>query len=324
MRDYTNIIVIVILALVARLIYMRYTRTEEDRELSEHYKLVDEYLIGATPGDLVRSNQPIIWLHVNREVNARNWASFYSRNSTKLNQPYLYITMKSIVDKCGQSFNICLIDDDAFRRLIPSWSVDLEQLSSPTRDTFRQLGLSQLLYHYGGLTVPASFLCMKDLRPMYDQGLEIHDIFAVENVNHSVTASGYTYLPDVGFMGCKKNNDVMKDMIDMQSTIGYTDFTDASEFLGTAQMWCYKQYEGNRMTMIDGKYIGVKTVDGRPVSVDDLLGNTDVDFYPTMFGIYIPSERIINRTKYQWFPRMSVDQILRSNLLIASYALGSY
>ena len=324
MRDYTNLIVIVILALVARLIYMRYTRTEEDRELSEHYKLVDEYLIGTTQSDLVRSNQPIIWLHVDREINARNWASFYSRNSIKLNQPYLYITMKSIVDKCSQSFNICLIDDDAFRRLIPSWNIDLEQLSNPTKNTFRQLGLSQLLYHYGGLTVPASFLCMHDLRPMYDQGLEIHDIFAVENVNHSITADKQTYLPDVGFMGCRKTNDVMKNMIDMQSTVGYTDFTDASKFLGTPQMWCYKQYKENRLTMIDGKYIGVKTMAGSPVSIDALLGNTDIDFYPTMFGIYIPSEQILTRTKYQWFPRMSVNQILQSNLLIASYALGSY
>jgi hypothetical protein len=324
MRDYTNIIVIVILALVARLIYMRYTHTEEDRELSEHYKLVDEYLIGTTQGDLVRSNQPIIWLHVDREINARNWSSFYSRNSTKLNQPYLYITMKSIVDKCSQSFNICLIDDDAFRRLIPSWNIDLEQLSAPTKNTFRQLGLSQLLYHYGGLTVPASFLCMKDLRPMYDQGLEIHGVFAVENVNHSITADEQLYLPDVGFMGCKKNNEVIKNMIDMQSTIGHTDFTDAPEFLGTSQMWCYNQYKGNRLTMIDGKYIGVKTMDGSPVSIDALLGNIDIDFYPTMFGIYIPSEQILTRTKYQWFPRMSVNQVLQSNLLIASYALGSY
>jgi len=113
---------------------MNYTHTEDDRELSEHYRLVDEYLIGNNPDDLVKSKQPIIWMHVSREINARNWASFYSRNSMKLNQPYLYITMKSIVDKCSNSFNICLIDDDAFRRLIPYWNIDLEQLSNPTKN----------------------------------------------------------------------------------------------------------------------------------------------------------------------------------------------
>ena len=324
MRDYTNIIVLVILALVARLIYMNYTRTEDDRELSEHYRLVDEYLIGNSPDDLVKSKQPIIWMHVSREINARNWASFYSRNSMKLNQPYLYITMKSIVDKCSNSFNICLIDDDAFRRLIPYWNIDLEQLSSPTKNSFRQLGLSQLLYYYGGMTVPASFLCMQDLRPMYDQALETHNIFAVENINHSITADQYTFLPDVQFMGCKKKSLTMKSMIDMQSNIGYNDFTDETTFLGTPALWCYNQYKRNMLSIIDGKYIGVKTMNEAPVSIDALLGNNDLDFQPTMFGIYIPSDQILSRTKYQWFPRMSVDQILNSNLLIASYALASY
>ena len=324
MRDYTNIIVIVILALVARLIYRSYNHTEEARELSEHYKLVDEYLIGTTQGDLVKSNQPIIWLHVNREINARNWSSFYSRNSEKLNQPYLYITMKSIVDKCSPSFNICLIDDDAFRRLIPDWNIDLEQLSEPTKNTFRQLGLSKLLYYYGGMTVPVSFLCMQDLRPLYDQGLEFNDIFAVENVNHTISADQFMYSPDVRFMGCNKRSDVMKNMIDMQSTVGYTDFTDQSKFLGSLAMWCYNQYQQNRLSLLDGKYIGIKTMDEQPVIIDELLGNNDIDFHPTMFGIYIPSDQILSRTKYQWFPRMSVNQILQSNLLIASYALASY
>ena len=40
---------------------------------------------------LTKSNKPIIWIHMVRDINARNWLSFYSRNSTKLNQPYLFI-----------------------------------------------------------------------------------------------------------------------------------------------------------------------------------------------------------------------------------------
>ena len=130
-----------------------------------------------------------------RDINARNWLSFYSRNSTKLNQPYLFITMKSIVDKCGESFNICLIDDDAFRRLIPDWNIDLEQLSNPSKTVFRQLGVNQLLYLYGGMSVPASTLCMRDLRPMYDQGLLTHDTFIVENINRSISANQQTFFP---------------------------------------------------------------------------------------------------------------------------------
>ena len=324
MRDYTNIIVLIILAIVARLLYNRYKTTEDNRELSEHYRLVDEYLIGNSEDDLVRSKEPIIWIHVNREVNARNWSSFYSRSSTKLNQPYLFITMKSIVDKCGDSFNICLIDDDAFRRLVPNWNIDLEQLSNPSKSVFRQLGMCQLLYYYGGMTVPASTLCMRDLRPLYDQALSVHDTFVVENVNRSVSATQYPFFPDIRFLGCKKRSPIMQNIINMQSTIGHNDFTDQPEFAGTLNTWCYEQYRANMLTMIDGKYIGVKTADGKPVTLDALLGSTDIDFHPTMLGIYIPSDEVLDRTHYQWFPRMSTDQVLSSNTIIASYALASY
>jgi hypothetical protein len=324
MRDYTNIIVLIILAIVARLLYSRYKTTEDNRELSEHYKLVDEYLIGNSEDDLVKSKEPIIWIHVDRGINARNWESFGSRNSTKLNQPYLFITMKSIVDKCTGSFNICLIDDDAFRRLVPDWSIDLDQLSEPSKSAFRQLGLCQLLYYYGGMTVPASTLCMRDFRPLYDQAISVHDTFVVENVNRSVSATQFPFFPDVRFMGCKKRSPIMQNIINMQSTIGHNNFTDQPEFAGTLNTWCYEQHRANMLTMIDGKYIGAKTVDGKPVTLDALLGSSDIDFHPTMLGIYIPSDEVLTRTHYQWFPRMSTDQILASNMIIANYALASY
>ena len=57
MRDYTNIIVLIVLAIIARLLYTNYQHTEEDRELVEHYRLVDEYLIGNTNDILTKSKQ---------------------------------------------------------------------------------------------------------------------------------------------------------------------------------------------------------------------------------------------------------------------------
>ena len=125
-------------------------------------------------------------------------------------------------------------------------------------------------------------------------------------------------------MGCKKRSIVMQNIINMQNTIGYTDFTEQPEFLGTLNKWCYEQYKANMLSMIDAKFIGVKTCDGKPVSIDALLGNNEINFHPTLFGIYIPPEEILTRTHYQWFARMSPEQILQSNMIIATYALASY
>ena len=46
-------------------------------------------------------------------------AGFGSRLTEDLNRPYLYLCMKSMIDKCGGDFNICLVDDDTFGKILP-------------------------------------------------------------------------------------------------------------------------------------------------------------------------------------------------------------
>ena len=48
---------------------------------------------------------------------------FHSRNTNNLNQPYLHLTIQSIIDHCSNDFHICLIDDDSFSKLIPEWDI---------------------------------------------------------------------------------------------------------------------------------------------------------------------------------------------------------
>ena len=46
-------------------------------------------------------------------------------------------------------------------KLLPNWDVELSTLPEPLKTNYRYLGMAQLIYVYGGLTVPNSFLCMK-------------------------------------------------------------------------------------------------------------------------------------------------------------------
>jgi hypothetical protein len=81
-------------------------------EEGESYEAIQEYLLdGDTLG---KSKKPILWLHVPYEYNSRNWLSFGSRSSFDLNQPYLYLTVRSIIKQCQGSFTICIIDDTHF------------------------------------------------------------------------------------------------------------------------------------------------------------------------------------------------------------------
>jgi hypothetical protein len=278
-------------------------------ETHEHYKLVSDYFIG----EKMNRRKPILWIHTSTELNARNWESFYSRTSTKLNQPYLQITMKSIYDKCKDSFNICLIDDDVFRRLL-SWNVELDDLAEPMKSHYRKLGISMLLYHYGGMIVPQSFLCVKNLRELMTDKMTV-----VEGINKGITHDQSPYFPNTDMMVCKKGSLSMKAFVEFQEEL-YKDKTVQSDFIGNTSLWLNKA----DVKIIDGKNIGIKKVNGTPIGIAELLGTDHIDIPDTVYGIYLPHKEILSRTKYNWFARMSTEQILSSQLMITKYILASY
>lgn len=297
-------IVIIVVALVANYFYRQFKNSEEKFDTDENYKYVADYLVN----DQMENLKPILWVHCPSGLNARNWESFYSRSSTKLNMPYMYVTMKSIYDKCADSFNICLINDDSFSRLVPQWSVDLETMPSPVKDHYRQLGLTSLLFLYGGLLVPASTLCLKDLVYLYQDNME-EGAFVVEHY-----ADGFS--PNPLFMGCRRRSETMKAFMKFQSELFKNDKTNTADFKDLIGQWA------TRMRVVDGVNVGVKTAEGKPVLIQDLLGTTPVPFYQDALAIQIPE--VVNRPKFSWFCRMSPEQILESNMVIANYILASY
>jgi hypothetical protein len=311
--DYTKIIIIIVFSLISKYIYSSYKDSEELFESQQHYQLVSDYFIG----EKMNRRKPILWIFSPPEINARNWESFYSRNTEKINQPYLQITMKSIYDKCKDSFNVCLINDDAFDSLL-DWNVKINDLGNPVKDHYRHLGLSMILYHYGGFIVPPSFLCVHNLYDLYKTSIQEKGIFALEQVNHGITHDQIAYFPNIKMMGCKKNNFYMNEMVQYQEQL-FLDKTSQSDFIDNVSLWCNR-----KITIVDGKYIGIKKISGEPVTLDELLGTTPIEFPSLLYGIYIPQDEVLLRTKYNWFARMSTQQILNSTLMIAKYSIASY
>jgi hypothetical protein len=185
---------------------------------NDEYDTVKQYLLNESP--LYGYNRPKIWIHTKYEYNSRKWKSFYSRSSYDLNQPYIHLTIKSIINHCGDDFNICLIDDDSFAKLIPSWNVDMFKVSDPVKTHLRELGMVQLLNYYGGMVLPNSFICCKNMMPFYLDGIgEKGDQFFVterpnryDDFNHEIGKRNF--VPDNYIMGCKKDCPMVKEYMD--------------------------------------------------------------------------------------------------------------
>ena len=321
MLSMLNFFILLILLIIAGILYRRYEEKTSTIEYMENMKeqSLKKYLLNES--SLAKVKKPIMWIHIPYEYNARHWQSFGSRSSFDLNQPYLYLTVKSIIKNCEDSFHICLIDDNTFKKLIPGWNIDLSAIGTPTRDYIRQMALAKLVYNYGGMVVPISFLCFRNLDSLYAKGTRNDKMFICENVDSNITSTTNEFYPDASFMGAPKNNETVAELIEFMQRIISSDYTAQVEFLGDFNRWCNSRIEKGQINLIDGKEVGTKTMEDKQVLVDDLLAEDYIDFYSNSYGIWIPAKMILSRTNYEWFARMSAQQVLEGNVILCKYIL---
>ena len=108
---YPKIFFIILIGLS---MFYKKLKLDEDINTSDYYyKMVNQYLL--TDKSLGINTKPLLWIHLHNDntiipdVNSRFWINFKSRNTKEFNQPYQYLTIKSIIDKCGDDFNILFI-----------------------------------------------------------------------------------------------------------------------------------------------------------------------------------------------------------------------
>lgn len=307
-------------------IYKKLLKSEDQINSDYYYKMVDQYLI--TNENLGNNNKPFLWIHLHNnnaiipETNSRSWLSFLSRNSNNFNQPYQYLTLKSIIEKCNDDFNICLIDDNSFKKIIPEWTIDLNSVASPIKNHLRLLALSNLLYIYGGVLVPSSLICFKSLKPLYDENDK--KMFVGEFVNKACTNTNYVdFMAAPHLMGCNKNNNEMKEFIEYLEILNSTDFVAEMDFLGKPNQWLQNKCSKNEISLINGSLLGIKNNDNKRIFVDDLINPNFINLHDNAFGLYIPWDELINRTSLEWFVRLSPQQVLESNTFIGKQLLNN-
>jgi len=288
-------------------------------ENNENNEAIQNYLLDDVT--LAKSKKPILWIHVPYEYNSRNWLSFGSRSSFNLNQPYLYLTVKSIITQCENSFTVCIFDDNTFHRLIPGWDINMTSISDPILANMRTLGFMKLLYIYGGVMCPISFLCMKDLNGLYYKGTRSKKMFVCETTDRNITSTDFDYYPSITFCGAPKECETVKMACDFIQRTMSTDYTAESKFLGSFDRWCQKRIQNKEINMIDGVEIGTKTIDEKPILIDDLMSNQYLNLYKGTYGILIPADEVLKRKNYEWFARLSAKQAMQSNTIIGSYLL---
>jgi hypothetical protein len=309
-----QVIAILIIIVFLAYLYKKYENKYLYRDYDENID-IRKYLLGElTRDDIGRIRKPLMWIYVPHEYNSRNWLSFGSRSSYELNQPYLYLTVKSIMKHCNKDFHIILIDDNSFPKLLEGWPYS----ATPLDKKKRMFGLMNIINTYGGMLTPISFVCFKSLIDLYYTGTRNDKMFVVENVNNETLVEA-KFVPCPCFMGALKETPVLNEFIQYLKYIIDTDYTRGSRITGKVSDWLLQKYDNGKINIVRGYEVGVMTKDESPVLVDDLMGSSYLNIDLNAYGVWVPADQILKRTNYQWFARMSEEQVLLSNVILGKY-----
>ena len=287
-----------------------------DEELNKYDKMKN-YLLNEDEF----AGKPILWIHTKYNMNSRNWNSFTSRNSEKLNQPYIFSCIKSIIKYNSESFHICLIDDTSFDELVPKLNIELPKLPEPIKTHIRNIALCELLHKYGGFLLPNSTIVTKNLNDLYNEGLSTSTMFSVELLNRTNTNDVTDLFPSLKMMGCKKSSPEMKEFIDYLKVTSKNDNTNAMDFKGEAKRYLFKMSQEHKINIVNGKYFGVRNKCGKAVLLDDIMKDSFIEFDGNIKGLYIDEDELLKRDKYSWFAKLPINELSNVNNIAAKFML---
>jgi hypothetical protein len=312
-RDKT--IYLILLILIIRFIYNKWEKKQYSLKNLDNYNLVDKFFLSDIKS-LENIKKPFIWIHITYDWNSRQWENFYSRMTMNLNQDYLYLTLRSIIEKYSDDFHICLINDNSFEKLLPNWPSNLAFTPEPIRGNIRNIGLAKILYNYGGVVLPVSFIACNSFINLYNK-LDNNNILIGELINK--INNEYVYYPDIKILGCKAKCNNMDKFILYLENLYTNNYTNSIVFENVINDWFLKNKEN--LVVISSKLLGVKDNYDNIVNIDRLLGSSFIEFNSNRYGIYIPSDELLKRIHYNWFVYLNINEVLNSDTQIGKYIL---
>lgn len=281
------------------MLYDRYTKKYIQHNT---YDIVSKYLLDEVPSD----GRDIIWIYIDENINARKWMHWGSRNTLSMNQPYIHLTLKSIIEQANGKFKVCLLDDHSFAKLLPDFSIQLSSVPEPSKSCIRNIAMLKIVHHYGGIIIPMSYIACNPVEQLYSH-LNTAELFICKTPQPEVNCMQEQFYFDITFMGAKKQSILLAEIIEQLEHVYSNDFTEEKVLLHKVSNII--QPYSNRIITILPHVIGCQDRNHQPITLEQLFSEQPIEFSENMHGLLIPYKEILSTSKYNWFSALPINDI---------------
>jgi len=301
------ILYIVIFFLLFSILNYKYIQEKLQKELAlKRNEVLDVDTFFYSYAFLKASKRRKIWIYLKFDKNSRVWDSFGSRTSTKLNLSYVNLCIKSIIDWCAQSYDIIIFSDPDLNEILEE-DVDISNLSGNLLDKYRHISLMKILHKYGGVIVPPSLFLKGNLAK-----IDNDKHWYVCDINNSTNVSLISHIPSTFFTGSNQENPELLKYIEHLNGLENEECHFSTNYLLT-----------NNIPIVDGTFIGTKDENGKKILLEDLMSSDRIVFSENNIGLYMPHEDLVKRKIYNWFCKMSEEQVLHTHCNFSYFMLDS-
>ncbi len=270
--------------------------------------------------------KPTLMWFVDDENNARSWLDFGGRNTMEPNRGYLSIALESLRKTQGDDFNIMpLIGRDAVLAQIRDAPAEAKRLPPAI---WRRWAIANLLNCHGGLVMDgnSTLTVGPSFKPLLS-GVEAA-AFGITS-DEAIVSPSTALAPGPG------------PYVGWASAPNHPAWAHAAMIWGNLvargpQAWSSAEARRTYMTVFEAQRAkGLKVIreaeasripDGRPRSLEDLFGRVSSPADPktalTPGAVYVAydGDDLLRRYEFNWFLRMSPQQIKDSDLVWARLA----
>ena len=270
-------------------------------------------------------DKPILWVYLNSsDVNSRSWADFMDRSSRAINLPFLNLCYESIVKQNSAVYRVEVIGglSDLAARM-GGWEGLPDTLQNPNtviREPELNWIRSAVLAKWGGLWVSPATVCIKPFGPLPKKRIVF---FGTD------TGSAYatpTTLPALNVIWAPVPNHPLWVTWERNTRERLNRKSGGSEFRNDEKSDladALREFK-NECVLMPGAELSRKGASLKRIELEDLLAagtEGDIPFSIPSDTVYlpIPYPEILQRSAFDWFLRMSEDQIMSSDLVLSYF-----